>query len=152
MVLCMPFMVVWANIYTCVWVPAPCISRKSYSRATLLATIDVAEVPIVRLNIGVQCSRIARLGAHAFDNIHIRRGNGSLVVAGDPVLGARVAESPARRWQLRNNVILVRHSPKTALVRDVCSQCCVSDAWLAVCILRFVSMMAEGMREQYSPD
>lgn len=87
------------------------------------------------LNIGFQCPGITQPRAYSLDDIHIRQGDCCIVFTGHPILRTGMAESEARGWQLSNYIFLMRHSPKAALVCDVCSQCCISNAWLTVCIL-----------------
>lgn len=116
----------------------------------LFTFANISQIPFMFTNTGMQRPRISSLWAYTFNDINIRRGHCHIAINSNPVLGTGVAKPNMWRWHLRHQIRFMRHSPETALVRDIFSQSLIAHPGLAIGVLWFVSMytLYQGLRKK----
>lgn len=103
--------------------------------APLLTLINVLQVPVMRGGARGCRACIAGGRVHALNDLDVRRGHRDIIAAGDPVLGAGVAEPSRCRRQLRYRVVGVCGAEEAVDIRDVLGQRQVTHPRLTIIIL-----------------
>lgn len=108
-----------------------------YRSISLLTSINIDNIPIMRLNIGIKRPSIAISRSNTLNHLYIRRPHRHVIPTGNPVLRTSMTEPKRRRRQLGDNIIGMRGPPETPLPRHIIRQCLIAHARLAIGILRF---------------
>lgn len=102
---------------------------------------NIPSMSIYTVNPRGSCISFRRIDA--LDHLDVGGGHRLPIVARDPVLRTRVAESEYGRRELGDDVVGVRHTEETALRGDILGQGSISHSGTAVCVLNTLSMTRE---------